>query len=270
MNPRSYLFVPADRPQRYAKALNCGADAVIIDLEDAVAPADKDAAREALAQWLGTSDAGMGIVVRVNGVDSPWFDADRVLVSQSPRVAAVMLPKADGNSPWSAFGGKPMLALVETAAGIDALRSIGRAPQVRRIAFGSIDFQLDLGIEGDDDALLFFRSQLVLASRLANLPPPLDGVCTALDDAPALAAHVQRARRLGFGGQLCIHPSQVALVNEAFQPTEEQLDWARRVIAAAAQAAGPAVAVDGKMVDRLVLARAQALLQHAPSASSDP
>ena len=106
MNPRSYLFVPADRPQRYAKALNCGADAVIIDLEDAVAPADKDAAREALAQWLGTSDAGMGILVRVNGVDSPWFDADRVLVSQSPRVAAVMLPKADGNSPWSAFGGR--------------------------------------------------------------------------------------------------------------------------------------------------------------------
>ena len=174
------------------------------------------------------------------------------------RRAAVRLPKADGNSPWSAFGG------------IDALRSIGRAPEVRRIAFGSIDFQLDLGIEGDDDALLFFRSQLVLASRLANLPPPLDGVCTALDDAQALAAHVQRARRLGLGGQLCIHPSQVALVNEAFQPTEKQLDWARRVIAAAAQAAGSAVAVDGKMVDRPVLARAQALLQHAPSASSDP
>lgn len=257
----SYLFVPADRPQRYAKALSSGADVVIVDLEDAVAPGSKDVAREALAHWLTATDERSQVTVRVNAVDSPWFEADRDLVVRSPRVGAVMLPKADSRSPWSAFGGKPIIALVETAAGIDAARSIAAAAGVVRLAFGSIDLQLDLGIDGDDDALLYFRSQLVLASRLADLPAPVDGVCASFDDAPKLAAHVQRARRLGFGGQLCIHPSQVAAVNAGFRPTAEQLDWARRVVAAAAGAGGAAVAVDGKMVDRPVLSRAQALLQ---------
>lgn len=263
MPARSYLFVPADRPQRYAKALASGADAVIVDLEDAVAPADKEAGRDALAQWLASAGDGAKVIVRVNGVASPWFDADRALVARSEAVAAVMLPKAAGDSPWQSFGGKPVLALVETASGIDTLGSIVRAPRVRRLAFGSIDLQLDLGIEGEDDALLFFRSQLVLASRLGNLPPPVDGVCPALDDPQVLAAHAQRARRLGFGGQLCIHPSQVSVVNAAFRPTDEQLDWAHRVTAAAKQAGGAAVSVDGKMVDRPLFARAEALLNSA-------
>jgi citrate lyase subunit beta/citryl-CoA lyase len=261
--PRSFLFVPADRPERYAKALASGTDVVIVDLEDAVAPADKIAARAALASWLATSDGHAMVVVRINGVDTPWFQADRALVAGSSRVSSVMLPKADGRSPWTAFEGKPILALVETAAGIDALRLIAGAPGVHRLAFGSIDLQLDLGVEGDDDALLHFRSQLVLASRIANLPAPVDGVCTSINDAQAVALHVQRARRLGFGGQLCIHPSQVAAVNAGFRPSAEQLDWARRVVAAANRSGGRAVAVDGKMVDRPVLARAQALLDAA-------
>jgi citrate lyase subunit beta/citryl-CoA lyase len=256
---RSYLFVPADRPERYAKALASGADAVIVDLEDAIAPASKDMARQALAQWLENVGEA-SIVVRINGFGTPWFDADRDLVARSPKVAAVMLPKADGDSPWAVFADKPVLALVESAGGIAAARAIARAPQVRRLAFGSIDLSLDLGVEDDDDALLCARSELVLASRLANLPPPVDGVCTAINDATLLAAHVQRARRLGLGAVLCIHPSQVAAVNSGFEPTTEQLDWARRVVAAAAQSSGAAIAVDGKMVDRPVLMRAEAVL----------
>ena len=269
MKPRSYLFVPADRPQRFAKAIASGADAVIVDLEDAVAPANKDAARSALAAWLA-DDGDASIIVRVNGAGSQWFEADRELVVSSPRVGAVMLPKADGDSPFHAFEGKPVLALVETPAGIDSLRTIARAPQVCRLAFGRIDLQLDLGIEGDDDALLYFRSELVLASRLADLPAPVDGVCTAIDDARALAAHVRRARRIGFGAVLCIHPAQVAPVNDGFAPTAEQLEWALRVTTAAAQADGAAVAVDGKMVDRPVLARAQACIDAAADASVTP
>lgn len=261
--PRSHLFVPADRPERYAKALASGADVVIVDLEDAVAPANKDAAREALAGWLAAENACAQVVVRVNGVDSPWFEADRALVARSPRVGAVMLPKADRRSPWAAFEGKPILPLVETAAGVDAATLIAGAAGVTRLAFGSIDLQLDLGIEGDDDALLYFRSHIVLASRLASLPAPIEGVCTSIDDDQALTAHVQRAKRFGFGGQLCIHPSQVAAVNAGFLPTAAQLDWARRVVEAAARAGGAAVAVDGKMVDRPVLARAQSLLDAA-------
>ena len=256
---RSYLFVPADRPERYAKALASGADGVIVDLEDAIAPASKDTARQALANWLEhVGDAS--IVVRINGFGTPWFDADRDLVTSSPNVAVVMLPKADADSPWPVLADKPVLALVESAAGIAAARAIARAPQVRRLAFGSIDLSLDLGVEGDDDALLYVRSELVLASRLANLPPPVDGVCTAINDPSILATHVQRARRLGFGGVLCIHPSQVAAVNSGFEPSAEQLAWARRVIAASAQSGGAAVAVDGKMVDRPVLIRAEAIV----------
>lgn len=189
------------------------------------------------------------------------------MILGSPAVSAVMLPKADAESPWQAFDGKPVLALVETAAGIEASNRIARASSVQRLALGSVDLQLDLGIEGED-ALLFFRSQLVLASRLGNLPPPVDGPCTDLRDSSALAAHSRRARSLGFGGQLCIHPSQVPAVNSAFLPTVEQLDWARRVVAAMAEAEGSAVALDGKMIDRPVLLRAQALLATRDDPSS--
>ena len=136
-------------------------------------------------------------------------------------------------------------------------------PQVKRLVFGSIDLQADLGIAGDGDELLLFRSQLVLQSRLAGLAPPVDGVCTAIDDAAALDAETQRARRLGFGAKLCIHPRQVDAVNRGFTPSADELAWARHVLDAAAASGGAAVAVDDKMVDKPVLLRAQALLQQA-------
>jgi citrate lyase subunit beta/citryl-CoA lyase len=268
MRQRSYLFVPGDRPERYAKALASGADMVVVDLEDAVAPSAKDAARAALAHWLSTDRSNSEIMVRVNGADTPWFHADLDLVARAPRVAAVMMPKAEGHSPFEACGGKPVLALVETAAGIDSLGAILRSPLVQRLAFGSIDLQLDLGIPGDDDALLLFRSQLVLSSRLAQRPAPVDGVCTALGDVTALIAHARRGYRLGFGGQLCVHPAQVETVNATFRPTEEQVQWARRVLAAEAASGGAAVSLDGEMVDRPVIARARAWLEGA--ASSHP
>lgn len=256
MSPRSYLFVPGDRPERFAKALASGADAVIVDLEDAVAPAAKDAARAALAGWL--QGAGPATVsVRVNAAGTPWHAGDLRLAAH-PAVAAVVLPKAEDPAVLAAIG-KPLLPLIETAAGFDAVRALAAVPGVQRLLFGSIDFQADLGIEGDDDALLYFRSQLVLASRRANLEAPVDGVTTAFDDETAVANDTARARRLGFGAKLCIHPRQVAAVNRGFTPAEAELDWARRVLAAAA--AGGVVSVDGKMVDAPVLLRAQALLR---------
>ena len=184
MIPRSYLFVPADRPERFAKALASGADAVIVDLEDAVAPPAKEAAREALGIWL-TREEGQ-VVVRINAVDTPWF-ADDMALCQSPAVAAVMVPKAERVADLNC-GDKPVLPLVETAAGIDAVRELARAPRVERLVFGSIDLQLDLGISGDGEELLLFRTQLVLASRLAGLAPPVDGVSTAIDDDKQLRA----------------------------------------------------------------------------------
>jgi len=261
MTARSYLFVPADRPERFDKALGCGADAVIVDLEDAVAPEKKDAARSALGEWLAATRSS--VVVRINGVDSPWFRDDLALCTL-PAVGAVMLPKAERAQDLAAVSdgapGKPLLPLIETAAGFDGMRSVAQAPQVERLVFGSIDFQLDLGISDEGDALLYFRSRLVLASRLANLAAPVDGVSTSIDDMQSLRSDAERARRLGFGAKLCIHPKQVETVNRSFSPSEVEVLWAQRVLDAAARSDGAAVAVDGKMVDRPVILRAQALL----------
>ena len=258
--PRSYLFVPGDRPERIAKAHASGADAVIVDLEDAVAPASKASARDAVA---GALDASQPVMLRINGADTAWF-ADDARLSAHPAVAAVMLPKATGAEPVaalrSASGGKPVLALVESAAGMAGAAALAATAGVARLVFGSIDFQLDLDIADDDLALLAFRSQLVLASRLANLPAPVDGVTTAFDDAARIELEARRARSQGFGGKLCIHPKQVAIVNRAFSPTEAELAWAQRVVDTAAAAGGAAVAVDGKMVDAPVLSRARRLL----------
>ncbi|HEY1225805.1 MAG TPA: CoA ester lyase [Ramlibacter sp.] len=260
--PRSYLFVPGDRPDRFAKACASGAHAVIVDLEDAVAPEHKASARSALASWLHPDHP---VMVRVNASDTAWFREDCALAGR-PGVAGIMLPKAErlqDIESLRAAGAAVVLPLVETAVGYDQARTLAGAPGVQRLVFGSIDFQLDLGITGDDEALLAFRSGLVLASRLAGIAAPVDGVSTAIDDPAQLAADAGRARRLGFGAKLCIHPKQVQGVNAAFSPSGAEVRWASRVLDAAAKAGGAAVAVDGKMVDRPVLLRAQAILDDA-------
>jgi citrate lyase subunit beta/citryl-CoA lyase len=261
---RSYLFVPADRPERYAKALASGADTVIVDLEDAVAAPAKESARAALVAWLEAG--GAGIAVRINDAATPWFDADLAVVAR-PGVVAVVVPKAERADDLArvraAAPHAALVPLIETAGGVDGVREVARAPGVARLAFGSIDLQLDLGIEEDGgagDELLVFRSALVLASRLAGLAAPVDGVSTAIDDAAVVEADARRARRLGFGAKLCIHPRQLAAVHAAFAPSADELAWAGRVVAAADAAGGGAVAVDGRMVDRPVLLRARSLL----------
>ncbi len=263
MLARSYLFVPADRPERYTKALASGADAVIVDLEDAVAPAAKDGARAALAAWLDGAGATARVAVRINDAASAAFAADLAVASR-PGVAAVVVPKAERVEDLAhvraAAPAAALLPIVESGAGVANARALARAPGVERLLFGSIDLQLDLGIEGDGDELLAFRSELVLASRLAGIAAPVDGVSPAIDDVAALTSDARRARRLGFGAKLCIHPRQVALVHAAFAPSDDEVAWAKRVVAAAEASAGAAVAVDGRMVDRPVLLRAQTLL----------
>ena len=258
---RSYLFVPANRPERYDKAAAAGADAVIVDLEDAVPDAEKSAARAALAAWLNPDKS---IFVRVNSFDSAWFGEDLGLCAL-PGVAGVVLPKAETADQVAQVAqrigaGKSVIPLIETALGIFDALAIARAPQVARLAFGSIDFQLDVGIKGEVEELLYFRSHLVLVSRLAQVQRPIDGVTTALDDAQQLREDAQRARRLGFGAKLCIHPKQLGPVHESFNPSAEEVAWARCVLDAADAAKGAAVALDGKMVDRPVLLKAQAIL----------
>jgi len=272
MIPRSYLFVPGDRPERFAKAHAASPDAVIFDLEDAVAPAAKSTARRCLSEWLTATShdtALRPVVVRTNAIDTEWF-RDDLEICRLPAVQAIMVPKAervDDLARVATASGKRVLALIETALGFDNLRTLAQATGVERLAFGSIDFQLDMGIRGDGEELLAFRSQLVLASRIAGLAPPIDGVSTEISDPASVRTDAQRARRLGFGAKLCIHPTQIEAVNLSFSPSSEELAWAQRVLHAAKAAGGAAVAVDGKMVDRPVILRAESLLRQAADAA---
>lgn len=262
MVSRSYLFVPGHRSDRFDKACAAGADAVIIDLEDAVPPADKAKAREAVAAWLSP---GRPVLVRINGADSEWFRDDLALCGK-PGVAGIVLPKAEREADLNALcaaGARAILPLVETAQGLWNCAMLARSPNVERLVFGSIDFSLDLGIKEGHEQLLYARSQLVLASRVAGVAAPVDGVTTSFDDVGAVREDTLRAKALGFGGKLCIHPKQVGPVNDAFVPTDEELAWAGRVMAAADAANGAAVAVDGKMLDRPVFLTARQMLDEA-------
>lgn len=256
-NARTLLFVPGDRPGRFAKAVASGADGVILDLEDAVAAPDKDAARSHVAQWL---TGCLAAVVRINAVDTPWFAEDLAALHGSS--CTVMLPKASADGVGAVvdcLGEQTrVLALVETAAGLVQASSIGALPQVIRLAFGSVDFSTEIGVQSDDrEALLHARSVMVLASAAAGLAPPLDGVTTDLTSGEAARSDAGYASRFGFTGKLCIHPVQIAPVHSAFQPDPAQLSWARAVLEGTA---GGASKVDGHMVDAPVLKRARRLL----------
>jgi citrate lyase subunit beta / citryl-CoA lyase len=262
--PRSYLFVPGNRPDRFAKACASGAHAVIIDLEDAVPAAEKPAARDAVAKWL---NAERPVAIRINGAETAWF-RDDVLLCRAPGVAAILLPKTDRVEHLrlveELLGSRvPILPLIETALGFSNVQEIARDGAVQRLVFGALDFGLDLGIPGDRDELLYFRSQLVLVSRLACIQPPVDGINTEIDDPERLRADTLRTRSLGFGGKLCIHPKQVPHVNAAFLPTEEEIAWARRIVTASNAVGGAAVANQGHMVDRPVMLRAEQILREA-------
>ena len=268
---RSFLFVPATRPERYAKAHASGADAIIIDLEDAVAAREKNSARDQLAsafEQLGAPERARS-VVRMNASGTPWFEDDLKLLADlvGQGLRAVMLPKAESalvlQQLAQALGSDcALLPLVESLAGWDGVDALAAAPQVLRLAFGHLDFQADVGMAAgaDDVELVPVRLAVVLAARRAGLAAPIDGVTAAIRDAERLQEDAARSRRFGFGAKMCIHPEQIALVNAAFSPGAAELDWARRVLAAVEAAGGGVVSLDGRMVDGPVVRSAQRTL----------
>lgn len=219
------LMVPGDRHEQFAPACASGADAVVIDLEDAVAPAAKGAARDALANWLD-SPAGRAphipVLVRVNCVHSGCFGDDLVLCHR-PGIAGIVLPRTERvNDVASASSTAPLFPMIETALGFSRLADIAAAPRVQRLLFGATAFRADLGIMGDDEALLYFRSQIVLVSRLAGLQRPIDGASPDTSEDGAVARAARQACELGFGGKLCLHAGQVDAVRRAFMPPNER------------------------------------------------
>jgi citrate lyase subunit beta/citryl-CoA lyase len=268
---RSFLFVPASRPERYVKALESGGDCIILDLEDAVPPDQKAQARMQLADRLpGFSRAQLArTLVRINASGTPWHSEDlRFLATWVGQgLAGVMVPKAEAASNLRAIGvalspGARLVPLIESLTGLDAVDLLARTPQVSRLAFGHLDFQLDLGMRcsADEGELAPVRLALVAASCRAHLPPPVDGVTTETGNSERLLADTRRAAAFGFGAKLCIHPSQVAAVNENFSPTAGELEWARRVTEAAQSHQGRAFSLDGRMVDLPVIRMAEQAL----------
>lgn len=263
---RSFLFVPGNRPERFDGALRSGADAVVIDLEDAVPLAAKVAAREAVAEaWPRLAATGVPLVLRVNP-DGDALQADLALLRRLSGIAAVMVPKADGAealaAAQAAAPGAALLPLIETAAGHAAVRHVAAAPGVARLVVGHIDFIADTGLQcGDDEAELApLRFEVAIATRLQRLAPAVDGVTVQVGDEARLRADTARSLRFGFGAKLCIHPRQVPVVHEALAPSAEQLAWARRVVEADAAAGGAAVQLDGRMVDLPVVLQARRTL----------
>ena len=276
-HPSTYLFVPGSRPERFDKALASGAGVVILDLEDAVALAEKEFARKAISQWCVAHQPDLDrIAVRINSMDSDEHANDVEAISRAG-VRHVMLPKAESADSIVRLAGSSharmmILPLLESARGIREVDSIAAAPGVLRLAFGTLDYALDLNLQGDltgaAGGFAVPASRIAIASRCAGLPPPIAGVTPDVNDDAALLADLRFARSHGFTAKMCIHPRQVSVVHDALLPSSDEVSWARRVLAAANGSTG-AISVDGKMVDRPVLARAQTILDRLAAVQGD-
>jgi citrate lyase subunit beta/citryl-CoA lyase len=265
MSLRSLLFAPGGDERKLRRAAGFGADAVIADLEDSVPAAGKAAARDLVADVFAESPGPSARLLRINGVDTPWF-ADDLALAQELRPDAIVLPKATPEAADAlAATGMPVLAIVETAAGVRLAYEVASRPHVFALLIGAVDLAAELGLEPRADGLEihYVRSKTVIDSAAAGARPPFDVVHVAVGDSHGLLEQSRLARSLGLRGKACIHPAQVGIVNEAFTPDAESVDWARRVIAAADGAAAGgsgATSVDGAMVDAPVVARARRVL----------
>lgn len=280
MARRSLLFSPGDQPELMRKAPGAEPDVVVFDLEDAVAPGAKDAGRAAVADVV--TDPGFDpeceVCVRVNaGTDAAGTDLDAVLEG-SPRIDSVMLPKATGAADVEALVGQledrghdlPLIALCESAAGVLHAEDIAGADPVDAIAFGAEDLSADVGARrtAEGTEVLYAREHVVLAAAAAGVDA-IDTVYTDFEDTDGLRADTEFALDLGYDGKMCIHPAQVSVVNDAFTPEDERIEWARNVLAGAdeAEAEGRGVfRVDGEMIDAPLVAQAERVRERAQAA----
>jgi citrate lyase subunit beta/citryl-CoA lyase len=261
---RTWLFVPGDRPDRFDRAADSGADVVLLDLEDAVPSAHKAAARQSVSEWL--AETSVACAFRVNAVGTRWHEADLTAIAGGGPLH-VMLPKAEDPAAVAELVAalpeeSAVVALVETARGVACANELAVVPGVVRLALGSYDLAAELGVDPDNpSAMAYTRGVLVMASAVGRLAGPVDGVTGDIRDTDQLVADVTRATALGFSGKLCIHPAQVAPAAAALAPPPEDVAWARRVLAVGDND-GVAV-VDGRMVDRPVVDRARRVLTTA-------
>jgi citrate lyase subunit beta / citryl-CoA lyase len=259
---RSYLFAPGHNAKLLNRVFHAGADAVMLDLEDAVPPEAKATARSMVAEALLDHPAW----VRVNAAQTAWCEAD--LDAVADRAFGIRIPKVESASDveWvtARAPGKPIICAIETARGVLAAHQIAAAPGVRFLAMGGVDLQRDLNTSGGNLQTLYARSHLVLASRAAGIEPPIDSVYNHLDDIEGLRGQTQFARSLGFFGKSAIHPRQLDTMHEVFTPTISEIEWAKTVLTAFNAARGEALRLpSGEFIDLPVADRARRLLQLA-------
>jgi len=264
---RSLLFVPANKPELASKAARSGTDVVVLDLEDAVPPAGKVDARVTLNEAARELGGSVPLCVRVNHPDSEWFADD--VASLPDGLTAVIIPKLESGvqlaAVTEALAGRPILAGIETVLGVVDAREVLRPPVVA-CYFGAEDYIFDLdGVRTpSNNEVASARAYVGMAARLAGVPA-LDMVTIDFRDHDRFSVEARQARTLGYAGKLCIHPAQVALANDAFQPSPDEITWAQGVLAAFAEADGDTIAYDGQMVDEVVAARARSIVASLPT-----
>jgi len=261
---RSYLFAPGHNAKLLDKVFGAGADAVMLDLEDAVPPEAKCQARAMVAEVLLDHPAW----VRVNAAQTSWCQAD--LEAVASWAFGIRIPKVESAADvrWvtSRAPGKPVICAIESARGVLAAQEIATVPGVRFLAMGGVDLQRDLNADGGNLHTLYVRSHLVLASRAAGIEPPIDSVFPHLNDPDGLREQAQFARSLGFFGKSAIHPRQLETLHQVFTPTTNEVEWANQVLTSFEAAGGEAVQLpSGEFVDLPVADRARRLLQIAGS-----
>lgn len=262
IDARVPLFVPGDQPQRFAKAATSGADAVILDLEDAVAPEKKEAARKAI---VAHAIDAVPVVVRINAVASA-FHEDDVKVVRRARVDALMLAKCESGDDVdkacaAAPGDTAIIPLIESARGLLALPEILARRRVLRLAFGAFDFSLDIGCRPQWSPLIAARGELVWRSRASQKASPWDSPSAEIRELPVVKEEAELAAAAGFGGKMAIHPAQVAVIEAAFRPDASLIAWARTVVAAVERS--KLANVRGAMVDAPIIERALRILRDA-------
>ncbi|MEZ7238729.1 CoA ester lyase [Rhodococcus sp. GXMU-t2271] len=259
---RSYLFAPGHNDKLVSRVFDAGADAVVLDLEDAVPPDCKSAARTNVAAVLADRPAW----VRINAAGTEPARADLAAVAAVAR--GIRIPKVESveDVRWVAdqVPGTPLICAIESAKGVANAITIAAEPTVAHLALGGIDLQNDLGTDNGDTALHYARSHLVIASRAAGIEPPIDSVYPHLDDTDGLRRQARASRSLGFFGKSAIHPSQLPAIHAEFSPREDELRWAREVVEAFDRAGGAALRLpSGEFVDLPVAERARSILRLA-------
>ena len=263
---RSLLFAPGSDERKLTKALVSAADAVVCDLEDAVAPADKETAREIVARVLSeVSEAGPARLVRINAAGTPWF-ADDVALTATLALDGLILPKASPEAVAALGpGGPPVLAIVETALGLRQAFEIASQPRVGALILGAVDLGAEVGLETrpDGQEILYARSKVAIDSTAAGLRGPFDAVHLDFQDEAGLEQQSLLARALGFRGKASIHPAQIETINRVFAPSDREIEWARKIVDAFDGQSEGVLALNGTMVDRPVVERARRVLREA-------